>query len=131
MVVQKIGAQYLVKRVTDYVMAPPPSAAEQELEPEQQARVAAPETIGPDLDGDEIRDDEGQLLGTARRVRNVAVYVVTDGFGNPLEVLQQAFDDPETRVMFHTVDERLAGLIYVPDPNKAPPRADGMRADEV
>jgi hypothetical protein len=131
MVVQKIGAQYLVKRVTDYVMAPPPAAGEPDSEPEQQARAGAPEVIGPDLDGDEIHDDEGQLLGTARRVRNVAVYVVTDGFGNPLEVLHQAVDDAETRVMFHTVDGRLTGIIYVPDPSKAPPRADGMRADEV
>ena len=129
--VQKIGAQYLVKRVTDYVMAPPASAAEAEPVPEQQARPSAPEVSGPDLDGEEIRDDEGQVLGTARRLRNVAVYVVTDGFGDRLEVLQQAFEDPETKVLFHTVEGRLAGLIYVPDPSKAPPRAGGMRADEV
>jgi hypothetical protein len=131
MVVQKIGAQYLVKRVSDYVMAPPPSKGDPETEPEQPARASGPEEIGPDLDGEPIEDDEGQVLGTARRVRNVAVYVVTDGFGNPLERLQQAVDDAETKVMFHTVDGKLMGLIYVPDPSKAPPRADGMRADEI
>jgi hypothetical protein len=127
--VQKIGAQYLVKRVTDYVMAPPASAAEPESE--QQPSSSAPEVIGPDLDGEEIRDDEGQRLGIARRLRDVAVYIVSDGFGDRLAVLQQAFEDPETKVLFHTVDGRLAGLIYVPDPSKAPPRAGGMRADEV
>ncbi len=129
--VQKIGAQYLVKRVTDYVMAPPVSATEPEAEPEPQGKSSAPEVSGPDLDGEEIQDDEGQLLGTARRLRDVAVYIVMDGFGDRLEVLQRALDDPETKVLLQTVDGRLAGLIYVPDPSKAPPRAGGMRADEV
>jgi hypothetical protein len=110
------------------MVAPPPPAAEPE--PEQPASGESVAT-GPDLDGEEIRDDEGERLGTARRLRDVAVYVVTDGFGDRVEALQQCFDDPECRVLFHTVDGRLAGLIYVPDPSKAPPRAGGMRADEV
>ncbi|HKG25177.1 MAG TPA: hypothetical protein VKB09_05970 [Thermomicrobiales bacterium] len=126
--VQRIGAQYLVKRVTDYVMAPPTTTAEPETE---QPQASAPAVSGPDLDGEEIRDDDGQRVGTARRLRDVAVYVVSDRFGDPVEVLHQCLDDPQTRVMFHTVDGRLTGLIYVPDPSKAPPRAGGMRADEV
>ena len=124
---QKIGAQYLVKRISDYVTAPPPQANEDEPAPAAAKAVAS----GPDLDGEEIRDDEGQRLGTARRLHNVAVYVVSDGFGDRTELLQQCLDDPESRVLFHTVDGRLAGLIYVPDPSKAPPRTGGMRADEV
>jgi hypothetical protein len=126
--VQKIGAQYLVKRITDYVVAPPSQAAEQES---AAPATAVPAASGPDLDGEEIRDDEGRRLGTARRLRDVAVYVVADGVGDRVEALQQCLDDPESRVLFHTVDGRLAGLIYVPDPSKAPPRAGGMRADEV
>jgi hypothetical protein len=126
--VQKIGAQYLVKRVTDYVMAP---SAEGEAAPGETAAAPAAAASGPDLDGEEIRDDEGQRLGTARRLRETAVYVVADGFGDRVEALQRCIEDPETRVLFHTVDGRLAGLIYVPDPNKAPARSGGMRADEV
>jgi hypothetical protein len=127
--VQRIGAQYLVKRITDYVTAPPPEA---EAPVQPGAEAAPPAAIRrPELDGEEIRDDEGQRLGTARWVRDIAVYVVTDGFGDRVEALQRCIGDPETRVLFHTVDGRLAGLIYVPDPNKAPANAGGMRADDV
>jgi hypothetical protein len=127
--VQKIGAQYLVKRVTDYVMAPPTQAGEPA--PGETATAPPAAAGGPDLDGEQIRDDEGQRLGTARRLRDVAVYVVSDGFGDRVEALQRCIEDPETRVLFHTVDGRLAGLIYVPDPGKAPASSGGMRADEV
>jgi hypothetical protein len=123
--VQKIGAQYLVKKFADYVTAPPPEAPE--AEPGE--LEAAPEL--PDLDGQAIADDDGQPLGTARRLRDVAVYVVSEGFGDRAEELTRCIDDPESRVLFHTVDGRLAGLIYVPDPSKAPKRTSGLRADEV
>jgi hypothetical protein len=127
--VQRIGAQYLVKRVTDYVMAPPAQAGEP-ANAETVAAAPAAES-GPDLDGEEVRDDEGKRLGIARRLRDIAVYVVADGFGDRVETLQRCIEDPETRVLFHTVDGRLAGLIYVPDPSKAPARSGGMRADDV
>ena len=123
---QKIGAQYLVKKFADYVTAPPPEAPEPE--PVQGEAVAAG---FPDLDGQVIEDDEGQPLGTAHRLRDIAVYVVSEGYGNRAEELRQYIGDPESRVLFHTVDGRLAGLIYVPDPSKAPKRTSGMRADDV
>jgi hypothetical protein len=122
--VQKIGAQYLVKKFTDYVTAPPAEAPEQE--PGMPAATAL-----PDLDGQVIEDDEGQPIGTAHRLRDVAVYVVSRGYGDRAEELRECIGDPESRVLFHTVDGRLAGLIYVPDPSKAPRQAAGMRADEV
>lgn len=127
--VQKIGAQYLVKRITDYVVAPP--APPGEPASSETAATTPAAASGPDLDGQEIRDDEGRRLGIARRLPDIVVYVVSDGFGDRVEALQRCVADPEARVLFHTVDGRLAGLVYVPDPKKAPVRAGGLRADEV
>lgn len=130
--VQKIGAQYLVKRISDYVTAPPTQPESQVTEPTETRATTAPDIDDSvDLDGEAIRDDDGQVIGIARRIRNVAVYVVSDTSSNRLETLQNCVDDPESRVLFQTVDGRLAGLIYVPDPEKAPPRVGGFRADDI
>jgi hypothetical protein len=130
--VQKIGAQYLVKRISDYVTAPPATAEAKAEEPAEARTTPGQETDDSvDLDGEAIRDDDGQVIGIARRIRNVAVYVISDTSANRLETLQECVDDPESRVLFQTVDGRLAGLIYVPDPEKAPPRVGGFRADDI
>jgi hypothetical protein len=130
--VQKIGAQYLVKRISDYVTAPPATAESKAME-STETRPTIAETLedGHDLDGEAIRDDDGQVIGIARRIRNIAVYVISDTSTHRLEALQECVDDPESRVLFQTVDGRLAGLIYVPDPEKAPPRVGGFRADDI
>jgi len=130
--VQKIGAQYLVKRISDYVTAPPPTAESRESGPvEPRASAVQEEDDGLDLDGEAIRNDDGHVIGIARRIRNVAVYVISDTSANRLESLQACVDDPESRVLFHTVDGKLQGLIYVPDPEKAPARVGGFRADDI
>jgi hypothetical protein len=128
--VQKIGAQYLVKRISDYVTAPPPPAAGPA---EQSSEVTAePEEPSVDLlDGQMVRDEDGNSVGIARRVREVAVYFVGEGFGDRVQTLQEAIDDPETKILFHSVDNRLAGIIYVPDPSKRQAKSSGMRADDV
>jgi hypothetical protein len=130
--VQKIGAQYLVKRISDYVTAPPTPPESNATEPTETRATAAQDIDeGVDLDGEAIRDDDGQVIGIARRIRDIAVYVISDTSANRLDTLQNCVDDPESRVLFQTIDGRLAGLIYVPDPDKAPPRVGGFRADDI
>jgi hypothetical protein len=129
--VQKIGAQYLVKRISDYVTAPQPAE-----DPEQPQPAAAPpqmvaETVPDLLDGQTVRDEEGQNVGIARRVHDVSVYVIGEGFGDRVQALQDAIDDPDSKILFHSVDGRLAGIIYVPDPSKRVAKSTGMRADDV
>jgi hypothetical protein len=130
LVVQKIGAQYLIKRVSDYVTAPPPPAAGP-TETETVSSAAAEETVVDLLDGQPLKDEDGQTVGIARRVREVAVYFVGEGFGDRVQTLQEAIDDPDTKILFHSVDNRLAGIIYVPDPSKRQAKSSGMRADDV
>ena len=118
---QKIGAQYLVKRITDYVTAPAPALDDE----------AVPSAETDSIEGQVINDDAGNPLGKALRVQNLAVYVVSDGFGDRVEDLRDCLADPDSRLLFHNVDGRLAGLIYVPSPNRAPRRGGGMRASDV
>lgn len=112
---QKVGAQYVIKKVSDYVMAPPPQADEVEED------VAQPVSGAPNLDGQVIRDEEGQRLGIARRIADVAVYVIADSRSGLEEQLKAIITDPEGRVFFHhDADGRLTGLIYAPDPSRHP-----------
>lgn len=115
---QKIGAQYIVKRISDYVTAPP-------------AQPAEPSAPDRDLDGQVIHDEQGQRLGTAHRLPDVAVYVVSDGPADHEAELKRCAGEPASRLFFHTEGERLTGLIYVPDPSRLPRRVEGARADEV
>lgn len=122
---QKIGAQYALKKIGDYVMAPPPQAAETD---EETSVAAAP----ADLDGQVITDEEGQSLGVARRVAGVAVYVIAERRAGLEEQLRAAIVDPEGRVFFHHAEDgRLTGLIYVPDPSARPAPVAVTRADDV
>jgi hypothetical protein len=128
--VQKIGAQYIVKRITDQIVAPPPAAEA----PPQEAPATAPraaEAPAHDLDGQVITDETGQAVGTAHRLPGVAVYVVTAPHANREAELRRCLGEPEPRVLLHTEDGRLTGVIYVPDPSGAPRRVEGTRPDDV
>src|SRR5690242_8261780 len=85
--VPKIGAQYFVKKIADQIMAPP-------------AEAAAAATAG-DLDGQVIRDEAGQPLGTAHRLPDVAVYVIADRAVGLDDELRRCLGDAEQRVFFH------------------------------
>jgi hypothetical protein len=117
---QKIGAQYLLKKVTDTVMPAKEDA------PVAEAQVIAtpsrPDTI-------EVHDDEGNLIGTAHRV-DVAVYAVTYGRGRPESALARSLEEENTRVMVQRSGSRISSIIYVPDPNGAP-RGEATRADDI
>jgi hypothetical protein len=116
--VQKIGAQYIGKRIVDQLMAPPAPP------PEAGAAVQ-------DLDGQVIRDEHEQPIGTAYRLPEIAVYVVAQGRAESVAELERCVGDPESRLFLQRDGDRITGLIYAPDPARVPRRAEGMRADEV
>jgi hypothetical protein len=125
--VQRVGAQYMVKKISDYVMAPPAPAETEAVE-----KVAASAPAAPSLDGQTITDEHGQPLGIARRVADVQVYLITDQRRGLGEQLEQTIVDPEMRVYFHHDDQgRLTGLIYVPDRSKRPAGVSASRADDI
>lgn len=124
---QKVGAQFVVKKISDYVMAPPPRDAE-EIEEEQPVGQAAPGS----LDGQIITDENGEQLGVARHVANVAVYVIAGSRAGLEEQLKETITDPEGKVFFHHSDTgRLMGLIYAPDPSRRPAPVFATRAEDI
>ncbi len=119
--VPKIAGQYVAKRLYDQILAPPA----------QRPEAAEPEDPEEDLDGQVVTDEDGQPVGTAHRLGNVAVYVVSDGYANLDSELLRCVNDPDSRLLVRSEDGRLAALIYVPDPSSAPVRVEGTRADDV
>jgi hypothetical protein len=127
MVVPKIAGQYIVKRISDQILAPPPER-EDAAEADEQ-RVAEP--LVDELDGQIVVDDEGQPVGTARRLASIGVYVVADRRGEAESELIRALNDPNSRLLIRSDDGRVTGLIYVPDPDSAPPKVEGIRSDDI
>jgi hypothetical protein len=127
--VQKVGGQFVLKKISDYVMAPsPPPQAEEETEVDQQPAVQGP----PNLNGQVISDENGDRLGVARRLAGVNLYVIADGRTGLEQQLKATIDDPGSRVFFHhTEDGRLSGLIYVPDPSSRPAPVSASRAEDI
>lgn len=123
--VPKIAGQYVAKRLYDTVMAPPPQREEAHQD------EAPAEHDAEDLDGQVVTDDEGRPVGTARRLRHVAVYVVGDRYASPEAELLRSVNEPESRLLMRSEDGRLTALIYVPDPATAPARVDGIRSDDI
>ena len=128
-VLQRKAGTFLVKRINDELFAKP-EAAPDATTPVTSAPPPAPPV--DDLDGQMVHDEEKRPVGTAHRVPGIAIYVVFDGYGHPDKELARCIDDPGTRVMFqHTDRGQITGVIYVPDPTRAPQRAEGMRSDDV
>ncbi|HEY8448479.1 MAG TPA: hypothetical protein VIL01_15365 [Thermomicrobiales bacterium] len=128
---QKIGAQYVAKRIYDSVLATP----KPETDETEGVSAAAPqpeEKPAHDLDGQIVRDENGAELGTAHRIPGIAVYMVYDGYGSPRDQFDRLVEDPETRLYVQRDGSgRILGLIYVPDPSRLPQRPAGLRPDEV
>ncbi|CAA9536183.1 MAG: hypothetical protein AVDCRST_MAG73-1479 [uncultured Thermomicrobiales bacterium] len=117
---QQKAAMYVAKRFADQVLSSPKPAPVEEPEPDD------------DLHGQIVDDGEGNALGTAVRLPGLAVYVVTDGRRYSEDELTSPLGEPDTRLFLHTNDAgRLTGLIYVPDPSRAPQRVAATRSDEV
>jgi hypothetical protein len=126
--VQKVGAQFVVKKISDYVMTPPPQAEEAAEEEHQPAAAQS----APDLDGQIITDENGNRLGVARRLAAVNVYLIADSRAGLENQLKATIDDPDGRVFFHHAEDgRLTGLIYVPDPSSRPAPVAASRPDDI
>lgn len=127
MVVPKIAGQYIVKRISDQILAPPPEREEDAASTVQPVG----EQLVDALDGQVVVDDEGHPVGTARRLASIGVYVVADRRGEAESELLRALNDPNSRLLIRSDDGRVTGLIYVPDPDSAPPRVEGIRSDDI
>jgi hypothetical protein len=127
---QRVGAQYLVKKFADQILAPPEQAPA-----EQSSEVEAVQTVPlndvASLDGQIILNEEGRRLGIARQLVEVKIYVVSQTAHNLPGQLQDCLADPETEVMFHYDDGRLTGIIYVPASARGAGNVAGTRADDV
>lgn len=141
--VQKIGAQYLAKKIADQMLNPTPAApATQPPAPEQgygqqqgyvqqgqPANVAPGRTQGAEMLV--VNDEHGHSIGAAYRVADVAVYIVTNPQFDRAQALQMSVGDPETQVYFHHENGRLAGIIYAPAKTQTLGDLHGGRADDV
>ncbi len=125
---QRVGAQYLMKKFADQVLAAPDEPSVESAD--AVARPARP--AGPPPETVIVRDDQGRTLGTGYRVEELAVYVVTDGQGDPAVDLDRCIGDPKTRLFRNSEDGRLTAIIYVPDPSRlAKQRGPTVRADDI
>ncbi len=137
----KMGASYVIKKFADEMMAEPKAAVESAvstaLDPTygspSGARVAAPQNEQPDeWDGQTIANEEGEVIGTARRMREVSIYLVSDTYGDHRAELEACINDAESRrFLVHDEKGRLAGLIYAPHPDRMPARPDVIRAEDI
>jgi hypothetical protein len=127
--VPKIAGQYIVKRIYDQVLAPPPEREDDAAESEPRPR--AEERFVDGLDGQVVLDDEGNPVGTARRMASIGVYVVSERRGDAESELLRALNDPNSQLLIRADDGRVTGLIYVPDPDSAPPKIEGIRSDDI
>jgi hypothetical protein len=118
---QKIGAQYVLKKITDQVMAPskePEQAAEAAEEP---VRPSGPDTVL-------VEDEEGNQMLAYRL--DVAVYAVTRGRGRPEAALARSLEGDNGQVMVQREGSRITGIIYVPEPGDEP-RGEATRAEDI
>ena len=136
MVLPKMGASYMIKKFADEMMAEPKAMVEAALtEPFQAAKPAAP--LPPpaeqdEFDGQTISNEAGQVIGTARRLRQVALYIVSDSYGELARELEQCVLDDDSRKFFvHDQQGRIAGLIYAPHPDRMPVKTNAIRADDI
>jgi hypothetical protein len=137
MVLPKMGASYVIKKFADEVMAEPKAIVESALnEPFQQQPAPklapAPPAEKDDFDGQSISDESGEVIGTARRLRQIALYIVSDTYGDLASEFEQCVLDDESRKYFvHDEQGRIAGLIYAPHPDRMPAKAQAIRADDI
>lgn len=117
---QKIGAQYVLKKITDQVMAPP-KEAEPAAEAEEVVRPSGPDTVL-------VQDEEGNEL-VAHRL-DVTVYAVTYGRGRPEAALARSLEGENGQVMVQREGGRITGIIYVPGQSDEP-RGEATRADDI
>ncbi len=137
----KMGASYVIKKFADEMMAEPKAAVESAvstaLDPsagsQSGVRMAATQAAPPDeWDGQTISNEESEIIGTARLMREVSIYLVSDTYGDHRSELEACILDVESRrFLVHDEQGRLAGLIYAPHPDRMPVRPDVIRAEDI
>ena len=135
MVLPKMGASYVIKKFADEVMAEPKAIVESALnEPfqEQPKLAPAPPPEKDEFDGQTINDENGEVIGTARRLRQIALYLISDSYGDLARELEQCVADEESRTFFVRDEQgRITGLIFAPHPDRMPAKAHAIRADDI
>ncbi len=120
---QRMAGVYIANRIKKELF-PSPDEVEDDT-----AEVAA---HADELDGQVVHDDDGNAIGRAHRLSDVAVYVVTDQ-ERPADALLRALRDPDCQILFQTASGRATAVIYIPEPLRESPRPSvrGIRADDV
>lgn len=129
MIPKTVGA-FLVGKVKDEIFATPEEAEE--------AAEAIEEQIIEDDDhiGTVYTDADGNEIGQAVRMLNVAVYVVSNERGDPEKDLLAAMRNPDSEVIFHTQGGHVSRVIYIPPEQPDYLAAEkgaikGFRADDI
>lgn len=144
MVLPKMGASFVMKKIADEVMAEPRALVESAIADVSQAATgspraavtqSAPASQAPErdeFDGQTINDENGEVIGTARRLRQIALYLVSDSYGDFVHELEACLTDDESRrYLLHDERGRLTGIVYAPHPDRMPQKADAFRADDI
>lgn len=128
MIPKTVGA-FVIGKVKDELFATPQEA--------QQAAEAIEEQIiaSDDHIGTVYTDADGNAIGQAVRMLNVAVYVVSNERSDPEQDLLAAMRDPNSEVIFHTQGGRVSRVIYIPperpDASSMSQSVKGFRADDI
>jgi len=135
--IQRSVGMYIANQLKDQILTP-----KQQAQADAEAGVAAgtagqqvryiAEEEYDDLDGQILRDGDGNSLGRAYRVPSVAIYVITRDGRNPAATLRRAIEEGGADLHFLTNDQgRITSVVYVADAPSAPTGIEGVRADDV
>ena len=130
MIPATVGA-FILDRVKSEIFDSPEEARE--------AAQAIEEQIIEEDDhiGTVYTDADGNPIGQAVRMLNVAVYVVSNENSDPEQDLLAAMRDPDAEVIFRTSGGRVTGVVYIPpeqpdySDESAGLRPKGFRADDI
>ncbi|MGC4107979.1 MAG: hypothetical protein QM753_16775 [Thermomicrobiales bacterium] len=134
--IQRSVGMYIANQLKDQILTPKQQAqadAEAGIAPAAAQQVRYPqEEEYDDLDGQILRDADGNSLGRAYRVPSVAIYVISRDGRNPAAALRRAIEDGGADLHFLTNDQgRITSVVYIADQQTAPTGIEGARADDV
>ncbi|MGB3330213.1 MAG: hypothetical protein WBA46_14735 [Thermomicrobiales bacterium] len=133
--IQRSVGMYIANQLKDQILTPKQQAEAEagavEAQGGQPVRYVAEEEYD-DLDGQILRDADGNSLGRAYRVPSVAIYVITRDGRNPAASLRRAIEAGGADLHFLTNDQgRITSVVYIADQQTAPTGIEGARADDV
>lgn len=107
-----------------------PEQAQEAVEAIEESIIANDDHIGT-----VYTDADGNRIGQAVRMLNVAIYVVSNENSDPERDLLAAMRDPESEVIFHTDRGHVSRIIYIPparpDAESVSRSVKGFRADDI